>query len=146
LVFQIKFPCAKVLLCAIFSGCVSPSNLDGLLSAPGESLGKIQEQTRGKEEFPMREYELVFIVHPDLDDTALNEVVEKVRGWITEAGGSVNKVDLWGKRKMAYMIRKQKEGQYVLFKTQMEPTFGATLERNLRFLEPIMRFLLISVD
>jgi small subunit ribosomal protein S6 len=94
----------------------------------------------------MREYELVFIVHPDLDDTALNDVVEKVSGWITEAGGSVNKVDLWGKRKMAYMIRKQKEGQYVLFITQMEPTFGATLEHNLRFLEPIMRFLLISVD
>jgi small subunit ribosomal protein S6 len=117
-----------------------------LLSALGEPPGKIQEQTRGKEEFPMREYELVFIVHPDLDDTALKDVVEKVSGWITEAGGIVSKVDLWGKRKLAYSIRKQKEGQYVLFKTQMEPTFGATLERNLRFLEPVMRFLLISVD
>ncbi|MFZ0534315.1 MAG: 30S ribosomal protein S6 [Anaerolineales bacterium] len=94
----------------------------------------------------MREYELVFIVHPDLDDTALKDVVEKVSGWITEAGGVVSKADLWGKRKLAYSIRKQKEGQYVLFKTQMEPTFGATLERNLRFLEPVMRFLLISVD
>jgi small subunit ribosomal protein S6 len=94
----------------------------------------------------MREYELVFIVHPDLDDTALKDVVEKVKGWITEAGGTVSKVDLWGKRKMAYAIRKQKEGQYVLFKTQMDPTFGAILERNLRFLEPVMRFLLTSVD
>ncbi len=94
----------------------------------------------------MREYELVFIVHPDLDDTALKDVIEKVSGWITEAGGSVSKVDLWGKRKLAYTIRKQKEGQYVLLKTQMEPTFGATLERNLRFLEPVMRFLLVSVD
>ena len=94
----------------------------------------------------MREYELVFIVHPDLDETALKDVVEKVSGWITEAGGVVSKVDLWGKRKMAYSIRKQKEGQYVLFKTQMKPTFGATLERNLRFLEPVMRFLLTSVE
>jgi small subunit ribosomal protein S6 len=94
----------------------------------------------------MREYELVFIVHPDLDETALTDVVEKVRGWITEAGGSVSKVDLWGKRKMAYAIRKQKEGQYVLFRTQLEPSFGATLERNLRFLEPVMRFLLTSAD
>jgi small subunit ribosomal protein S6 len=115
-----------------------------LLSAPGESPGNIQEQTRGKEEFPMREYELVFIVHPDLDDTALKEVIEKVSGWITETGGSVSKVDLWGKRKLAYEIRKQKEGQYVLLKTQMDPAFGITLERNLRFLEPVMRFLLIS--
>jgi small subunit ribosomal protein S6 len=117
-----------------------------LLSAPGEPPGNIQEQSRGKEDIPMREYELVFIVHPDLDDSALKEVVEKVKGWITEAGGTVSKVDLWGKRRMAYTIRKQKEGQYVLFKTQMDPTFGVTLERNLRFLEPVMRFLLTSVD
>ena len=94
----------------------------------------------------MREYELVFIVHPDLDETALTDVVEKVRGWITEAGGSVSKVDPWGKRKMAYAIRKQKEGQYVLFTTQLEPAFVATVERNLRFLEPVMRFLLTSAD
>lgn len=94
----------------------------------------------------MREYELVFIVHPDLDDNAFKDVIEKVRGWITEAGGSVSKVDLWGKRKLAYAIRKQKDGQYVLLKTQMDPSFSATLERNLRFLEPVLRFLLISVD
>ena len=94
----------------------------------------------------MREYELVFIIHPDLDDPALKDVVEKVKGWITDAGGTVSKVDLWGKRKLAYSIKKQKEGQYVLFRTEMEPTFGATLERNLRFLEPVMRFLLTSVE
>ena len=94
----------------------------------------------------MREYELVFIVHPELDDTALKDLIEKVKGWITEAGGNVSKVDLWGKRKLAYSIRKQKEGQYVLFRTEMEPTFGTTLERNLRFLEPVMRFLLTSVE
>jgi small subunit ribosomal protein S6 len=94
----------------------------------------------------MRDYELVFIVHPDLDETALKDVISKVSGWITDAGGSISKVDLWGKRKMAYSIRKQKEGQYVLLRTQMEPTFGITLERNLRFLEPVMRFLLTSVE
>jgi small subunit ribosomal protein S6 len=94
----------------------------------------------------MRDYELVFIVHPDLDDNAFKEVIDKVQGWITEAGGSVSKVDLWGKRKLAYSIRKQKDGQYVLMKTQMEPTYTATLERNLRFLEPVMRFLLTVVE
>ena len=94
----------------------------------------------------MREYELVFIVHPDLDETAFKDIVEKVRGWITEAGGSVGKVDFWGKRRLAYPIRKQREGQYVLLRTEMNPTFSATLERNLRFTEPVMRFLLTSVD
>jgi small subunit ribosomal protein S6 len=94
----------------------------------------------------MRDYELVFIVRPDLDDNAFKDVVERVQSWITEAGGAVSKVDLWGKRKLAYSIRKQKEGQYVLIKTQMSPTFSATLERNLRFLEPVMRFLITSVE
>ena len=94
----------------------------------------------------MRDYELVFIVHPDLDDTALKEIVEKVRSWIVEAGGTVSKVDFWGRRKMAYKIRKQKEGQYVLYKIQVLPSFIATLERNLRFLEPVMRFLITMVE
>jgi len=94
----------------------------------------------------MREYELVFIIHPDLDENATNEVVERVKGWITEAGGTIDKVDPWGKRKLAYPIRKQSEGQYFLFNTQMAPTFIVDLERNLRFVEPIMRFLITVVD
>ena len=94
----------------------------------------------------MREYELVFIVHPDLDETAFKDVVEKVKGWITEAGGTISKVDFWGKRRLAYTIRKQKDGQYVLIKAEMPPTYSATLERNLRFLEPVMRFLIASAE
>ena len=94
----------------------------------------------------MREYELVFIVHPDLDENATNDTVERVKGWITEAGGSVDKVDPWGKRKLAYPIRKQNNGQYFLLTIQVDPSFVAELERNLRFLEPIMRFMVTSVS
>jgi small subunit ribosomal protein S6 len=90
----------------------------------------------------MRDYELVFIVRPDLDEAAFTDVLNRVQGWITEAGGQISKVDLWGKRKLAYSIRKQTEGQYVLIETQMNPAFGVTLERNLRFLEPVLRFLI----
>ena len=94
----------------------------------------------------MREYELIFIVHPDLDETATNEIVERVKGWITEGGGTVEKVDPWGKRKLAYPIRKQNEGQYFLFNTQIAPSFVSELERNLRFLEPVMRFLTTVIE
>lgn len=94
----------------------------------------------------MREYELVFIVHPDLDETAFKEVVDRVQTWITDAGGSVSKVDVWGKRKLAYDIKKQREGQYVLMQAQVNPAFTAELERNFRFLEPVMRFLVTSMD
>lgn len=89
----------------------------------------------------MRNYEVILVVHPELDETAFKGVIEKVSGWITTSGGSVVKVDVWGKRRMAYAIRKQREGQYVLFQAQMAPTFTAELERNLRFLEPVMRFI-----
>jgi small subunit ribosomal protein S6 len=94
----------------------------------------------------MREYELIFIVHPDLEETATNEVVERVKTWITEAGGTVNKVDPWGKRKLAYPIRKQNDGQYFFLQVEMAPTFIAEMERNLRFLEPVMRFLITAVE
>lgn len=92
----------------------------------------------------MREYELIFIVHPDLETAAFDEVVEKVQGWIKEDGGEISKVDVWGKRKMAYPIRKKEEGQYVLLEIKMPPTSILNLERNLRLLEPVMRFLVTN--
>jgi small subunit ribosomal protein S6 len=91
----------------------------------------------------MRDYEVVFIARPDLDENALTEVVNRVRGWISDGGGEIEKVDLWGKRKLAYPIRKQTEGQYVLMQTKMSPAFGAQLERNLRLYEPVIRYLVI---
>jgi small subunit ribosomal protein S6 len=92
----------------------------------------------------MREYELVFIVHPDLEENALNEAIAKVQGWITDGGGQVTKTDLWGKRKLAYPIRKQTQGHYVLMNVSMAPAFGVQLERNLRIYEPVMRFLVTA--
>jgi len=94
----------------------------------------------------MRNYELVFIIQPDLDEAGVKGIVEKVQGWITEAGGTVAKIDNWGRRRLAYQINKRREGQYVLFEIQMPPTFSSELERNLRFLEPVMRFSIILRD
>ncbi len=93
----------------------------------------------------MREYEMIFIVHPDLDEKALDEVISRVSSWITEDGGEIIKSDIWGMRKLAYTIRKQIEGQYVLMQIKMAPTFGAQLERNMHFLESVMRFQLIAL-
>ena len=92
----------------------------------------------------MREYELTIIVQADLDETAFTEVINRVAGWITDSGGQVTKTDLWGKRQLAYPIRKQSEGYYVLMLINIDAKFGAELERNLRFLEPVLRFLLIA--
>jgi small subunit ribosomal protein S6 len=90
----------------------------------------------------MRDYELMCVVHPDLDENALSEMVKRISGWVTDNGGTVVKADVWGKRQLAYPIRKQKQGQYVLFQVNMAPSTGAILARNLRFQEPVLRFLL----
>ncbi|MEA3350228.1 MAG: 30S ribosomal protein S6 [Chloroflexota bacterium] len=94
----------------------------------------------------MREYELAFIIHPDLDKTATNDIIERIKSWITEADGSIDKIDRWGKRKLAYPIQKQKNGQYFFFYITIAPTFVVDLERNLRFLESVMRFMITSVN
>lgn len=94
----------------------------------------------------MRKYELVCILQPDLDETALNGAVDKVKGWVSEAGGTVDKVDVWGKRRLATPIRKQRDGQYVLLNITMPNKATAELERNLRFHEPVIRHMLSVVE
>jgi small subunit ribosomal protein S6 len=92
----------------------------------------------------MRNYEIVYIAHPDLDEQALAALVEKVNGWITDAKGAVEKTEVWGKRRMAYRIRKQRDGQYVYVLASMATTFVQELERNLGFTESVIRFLVTS--
>jgi small subunit ribosomal protein S6 len=87
----------------------------------------------------MRNYELFVIVHPDLDENNFKAVIEKVSGWVTEFGGSVDKLDVWGRRRMAYQINKQREGQYALLHLIMDPKTTEQLERNIRFNESIIR-------
>lgn len=94
----------------------------------------------------MRKYELVCVIHPDMDEAAINATIEKVKDWINVAGGSIDKVDHWGRRKMAYQIRKQREGQYVLLNISLPPATTTELERNLRFHEPVMRHMLLLVN
>ena len=93
----------------------------------------------------MRKYELMCIIQPDLDETAFNGVLDKVKGWISESGGTIDKAEVWGRRKLAYIIEKHREGQYVLLNVTMEPKATFDLERNLRFQEPIIRHMLSVV-
>ena len=94
----------------------------------------------------MRQYEVAYIVHPELDETAFKEINDRISTMITDAGGKIEKAELWGKKKLAYEIRKQTEGQYVFLNTTLSPEFCTELERNLRLLEPVLRFMIIKVE
>lgn len=93
----------------------------------------------------MRNYELVCLIQPDLDETAVNGVIDRVKGWVADSGGTVDKVDMWGKRRLAYSIRKQREGNYVLFNLTMSPATTSGLEQNIRYIETVMRHMLTLV-
>ena len=92
----------------------------------------------------MRNYEIAFIVHPDLEDTGYKEVVERVQELVKNTGGTIIKIDQWGRKKLAYEIRKLTEGQYVFLHTEMDPTMCTDLEHALQLNESIIRFMITS--
>lgn len=94
----------------------------------------------------MRNYDVGFIVHPDIEESAYEEVLEKVKGWITENGGNILDVDVWGKRRLAYEINKLKEGQYVFISAEIDPLKTVELEKQFVLQESILRFLITSID
>lgn len=94
----------------------------------------------------MRNYELAYIAHPELDDEALQALEQRVTGWIEAAGGKPGKVDRWGKRRLAYSIQKQTDGHYVFVQVNMPPQAGSLIERDLRLSEQILRFMITSQE
>lgn len=94
----------------------------------------------------MRDYELAFIIEPNVDDEGVTGVVDKVSQFVGAIDGEVTSIDVWGRRKLAYPINKRYEGTYVLLQTKMPPTAIVELERNLKLSEDIIRHLLIRVD
>jgi small subunit ribosomal protein S6 len=90
----------------------------------------------------VRNYEIVYIADPDLDENSLTTLEVKVKGWIEAAGGHVVNVDRWGKRRLAYTIKKRHDGHYVFVQATMPSAAGADVERNLRLTEQVMRFMI----
>jgi small subunit ribosomal protein S6 len=94
----------------------------------------------------VRSYELVFIVHPEVDEDGLVAVTEKVEGLIKRNDGKVTRIEPWGLRRLAYPIQKQWDGQYVLMRLELESQSVVGLERDLGLTEQIMRHLVVRVE
>lgn len=94
----------------------------------------------------MREYELVFIVDPTQDEEGVAAVTDRVTKAITSTKGEVTRVDVWGRRKLAYPIKRFREGTYVLMRALLTPEGIAELDRTLKLTEPVIRHLLVRAD
>ncbi len=93
-----------------------------------------------------REYELTYIVRPDVDEDGVSAVQEKATSVISDQGGTLLHVDDWGVRKLAYEIEKYSKGNYVLVKFLSEPSAIAELERTLRIDDRVIRFLTVKIE
>ena len=93
-----------------------------------------------------RIYEELFILRPDITDEEVTPVIEQVRTLITNAGGTVDKEERWGVRKLAYRIEKRAEGFYVLIQFSAPAATVKELERRLRVNDAVLKFLTVRID
>jgi small subunit ribosomal protein S6 len=91
----------------------------------------------------LRDYEVLYIVRADLDDDKVQDIIKRVNTLIEKAGGSVERTNIWGKRKLAYEVKHQKEGAYVLQDFQIGPDHIPELEAALKITEEVLRHLIV---
>ena len=89
----------------------------------------------------LRDYEILYIVRPELDEEQVNGAVETVNTLITNLGGSPQGTNLWGKRRLAYEVSHLREGHYVLTDFQLEPARVPELEATLKISDTVFRHL-----
>ena len=93
----------------------------------------------------MNKYELMFVINPELEDSAKDAMIETVKG-IIAAEGEVTNTDVWGIRKLAYPIQKKTEGYYVVMHFNGKPELPKELDRRLRISDNFMRHIIINLD
>lgn len=95
----------------------------------------------------MKKYEVAVVASANLSDEERAAVIEQIKGYIAKYQGTVTDVEEWGKRRLAYEIRKEIEGYYYFIQVEAEPTMAVELEKDLRIMmETVLRYLIVSVD
>ncbi len=93
----------------------------------------------------MKEYELTVLVHPDLESD-LEKALGKVRKLITDNGGEITKEDNWGKKRLAYQIRRENFAVYTYFEVKLPGEAPLKISNTLNITDEILRYLLVKVD
>ena len=94
----------------------------------------------------LRDYELLLVITPEVAEEEFEATIDNVSRFITGKGGVISDTERWGKRRLAYPIRRFVEGGYVLTRFKMKPEFGKELEANLRISEEVLRHLLTQLS
>ena len=94
----------------------------------------------------MRKYETIFILDPMLEEEQAQAALDKVKGIITQASGEILKVEDWGKRKLAYEIKKKDKGHYILIHFVGSPALLSELERNFRVMDAVIKYQSVRMD
>jgi small subunit ribosomal protein S6 len=93
-----------------------------------------------------RLYEVMFIVRPDAADEDVDKLISGFTSSVTHGGGVVKNIDKMGRRKLAYLVRKFGDGNYVLLTLEANGAVVAELERRLRVSEPVIKFITVRMD
>jgi len=93
----------------------------------------------------MRKYEIIFIIK-SLEEDATNAVIEKFEKLIAANGGTIDKEDRWGKKRLAYEIKKEAEGFYVIFYVTCEPACVNECDRVMKITEEILKHMIVRSD
>jgi small subunit ribosomal protein S6 len=104
----------------------------------------VSEKTATTEK--LNNYELIIILKPDLVNEKLDGVLENIKKFISNRGGTIADVQKWGKRRLAYPIKNFGEGIYFLLKLRAKANQNRELETNLRISEDVLRHLIVKIE
>jgi small subunit ribosomal protein S6 len=93
-----------------------------------------------------RIYESVFIVNATLEDAQIDAIIEKMKDFLVKNGAEIRAVDKWGRRRLAYPIKKKNNGYYTLFEFKAPGDIVAKLERQYQLEEQVIRYLTVQLD
>jgi len=93
-----------------------------------------------------KSYETLFIVNPDLEESEIEKILTMIQDLITHGGGSILKLEKWGRRQLAYMIEKKREGFYVLIYFEADVNVITELTRRYKLTDTILRHLILQLD
>lgn len=94
----------------------------------------------------LNEYETTYVARPDLTDDVMTRITSKLEGIVTGGGGTILVSEDWGKRKLAYLIKKQQRGHYIYLNYVGPAALVAEVERNLRLEDDLLRFLTVRLE